>query len=346
MSLKNWPDENYPGCDVYLPECKTCILQYWIYLCGCIQFTCPDVPNIRVRGSCWTCHQYLPSDEHPEPTTKPKIESYIKSTTCGKKECVETSGLPNCRKCATVIIIYKCAYLKVKKSRHWCEGCHSSKSKYRSSQPELLLVPHNENPDGMVCENYSDHEERRKKRKELISQKIVPDFSNSQSFQPESHRQLNPDYPKVRDATFKRPTVTIQRGPTLPPHHDHQYTYPRERESKTKYAHTPVMTSTHESTTSTYGGYGYAGGYPQRQPNPHYVPVPGYVIPRAWDQSLQPLILEENPQRYADWRNERKREEARFSRAADRISTEDAAPYESTLPRENVRPREHRKSTR
>ncbi|TGO75408.1 hypothetical protein BELL_0215g00160 [Botrytis elliptica] len=213
-SLKNWPNENYPGCD------------YWIYLCGCIKFTCPDVPNIRARGSCWTCHQYMPSDGHPEPTTKPKIESYIKSTTCGKIECVETSELPKCRKCATVIIIYKCAHLKVKKSRHSCEGCHPSKSKYRSSQPELQLVPHNENPDGMVCENYSDHEERREKRKELISQEILPVFSNSQSFQPKSHRKLNPDYPEIPDATFKRPTVTIQREPTLPPHQENAH--PRE----------------------------------------------------------------------------------------------------------------------
>ncbi|KAF5879695.1 uncharacterized protein Bfra_006902 [Botrytis fragariae] len=261
-------------------------------------------------------------------------------------KCVETSGLPICRECTTEVIIYKCAHLKVNKLHH-CEGCRPRKSKYLSSRPELRLVPHNENMrGGMVCENYLDHEERRKKRKELILQKRVQVFPNSQSFQPESHSQLDPDYPKIPDATFKRPKVTIQQGQTLPPYHGYQYPYAREREPETQYAHTPVMTTTHESGPSAYGGYGYAGGYPHGQPNPQYIPLPASAIPPAWGQPIQPLIIEENPQRYADWENKRGREETRFSEAADRESTEKAARYESTLRRENARPREHRKSKR
>lgn len=343
MSLKNWPDETYPGCDVTLPECKKCILQYWIYRCGCIKFTCPDVPNISVRGSCWTCYQYLLSDGQPEPITIPQIKCGVVSNPCGKNKCVKTSQLPACGKCTTQIIVYKCAHLKVNKS-HRCEGCRSSKSKCRSSRPELRLVPHNENlNEGMVCDNYSDHEERRKKRKELISQQTIPVFSNSQSFQPEIQSQLDPNYPKIPDATFRRPTVMIQQEPTPRPYHGHQYTYPRERESETQYTHTPVMTSTHNPTPSPYGGYEFARGYPHGQPNSQNIPVPGSAIPPASEQSQQPLIIEEDPQRYADWRNERERKETRFSREADRKSTEDAAPYESTLPRRNARPREHRK---
>ncbi|TGO48907.1 hypothetical protein BCON_0226g00160 [Botryotinia convoluta] len=321
MSLKTWPDETYPGCDVTLPECKICIVQYWIYLCGCIKFTCPGVPDIS----------YLPIHGKPEPTTIPKIKCNEILTTCGKKKCVETSRLPKCRECTAEIHVYKCAHLKVKKS-HRCEGCRPSKSKYPSSRPELRLVPHNENLyGGMVCENYLDHEECRKKRKELISQKRVPVLSNSQSFQPESHMQLDPSRPNISDATFQRPAVIIQQGPTLPPYHGYQYTYPREREPETQYAHTPVMTSTHESTPSPYGGYGYAGGYPHGQPNPQYIPAPGSAIPPAWGQPIQPLIIEENSQRCADWQNERQREEARF---------------ETTLLRENIRPREYRASRR
>ncbi|TGO39419.1 hypothetical protein BHYA_0054g00150 [Botrytis hyacinthi] len=158
--------------------------------------------------------------------------------------------------------------------------CRSSKSKYSSSRPELRFVPHNENlRGGKVCENYLDHEERRKKRKELISQQTVPDFSNSRPFQPESHSQLDPDYPKIPDDTFRRPTVIIQQEPMLPPYHGYQYSYPRERESAAQYTHAPVMTPTQESTPSPYGGYGYAAGYSYGQPNPQYIPVPGSATP-------------------------------------------------------------------
>ncbi|KAF7904128.1 hypothetical protein EAF00_001462 [Botryotinia globosa] len=261
MSPKNWPDETYPGCDKNLPKCKTCILQYWIYVCGCIEFTCPDVPDISVRGSCMTCYQYLPIDRQPEPTTIPKIRSDIIFKTCGKEKCVEKSQLPACRECTTEIIIYKCAHLKVNKSPR-CNGCRSSRSKYPSSRPELLYTPHNENPEGgMVCDNYSDHEERRKKRKELFSQERVPVFSNSRPFQPKSHSQLAPDYPRIPDATFRRPTVIMQQEPTPPPYHGHQYTHPRERESVPRYTYKPAMISNHEPTPSSYGRYGYTPEY-------------------------------------------------------------------------------------
>ncbi|KAF7955419.1 uncharacterized protein EAE97_000678 [Botrytis byssoidea] len=76
----------------------------------------------------------------------------------------------------------------------------------------------------------------------------------------------------------------------------------------------------------------------------NYFPIPGSAIPPASEESLQPLIIDEDPRRYANLRKERKREEVRFSGAADRISTEDAALYESTLLRGRARPRQHKKS--
>ncbi|KAF7907676.1 uncharacterized protein EAF01_005262 [Botrytis porri] len=243
----------------------------------------------------------------PEPTTIPEIKCHVPLNTCGKWECLKNSLLPTCRKCTTEVIIYQCAHLKVKKS-HRCEGCRPSKNEYPSSRPMLLLKPHNENLyNTIVCANYLDHEERREKRKELISQQTLPVLFNSQ---PESHRRLNPDYPDNPDATFRRPTVKIQQGPILTP-------------------------------LPAYGDYRYTEGYPHGQPNPQYIPVPGSAIPPAWGQPLQPLIRGENQQRHAEWERERQREEARASRAADRKSFEEAARYESTLPRGKRRPRGH-----
>ncbi|KAF7957496.1 hypothetical protein EAE96_003073 [Botrytis aclada] len=343
MSLKTWSIGTYPGCDVTMPMCNICIVDYWIYRCGCIKLTCPDVPKIGVRGSCMTCYQYMPSEGKPEPTTIPEISYTMKVTTCGKDRCAETSRLPECQKCTTKIIIYRCAHLEVEKS-HRCEECHPRKSIDPRSRPRLLLVTHIENPQGNICKDYWDHEERRRKRKELYSKKRGPVFSNSQPFQSESHRQPDPRRPNIPDAPYQRPTVTIPQGPALPPYHDYQYTYPRKRESETQYAHTPVMTSTYESTPSDYGGHGYAGGYAHGQPNPQYIPAPGPAIPPAWGQPIQPLIREEGPQRQAEWLDKQQREEARFSEETDRASTEKAARYEKSLPRENSRPRERRES--
>ena len=381
MSLKTWPEEKYPGCDMTLPKCRICIVQYWIYLCGCIKFTCPGVPDIRKKGSCMTCYQYLSIDGQPEPTTIPKIRCNEVLTTCGKESCAEIFKLPKCRVCTNEIIIYKCVHLQVKKS-HRCEGCLLSKSRYPKSRPELRLIPHNENLyGGEVCENYLDHEELREKRKKLTSQerggieqldrqraafdeefereewarrkasskfnerqtqhsnrpkRKNPDISyrrpdmtaptkpvlrehrrtQSHSYgQPESHRQLDPDYPNIPDVTFRRPTVIMHQEPTRPPYQGHQYTYVREREPETQYSHTPVITSSHESITPAYEGHGYAGGYaggyPHGQPNSQYTPFFSSATPPAWEQPQSPLIIEEDAQRYADWERQRQREEAR-----------------------------------
>ncbi|KAJ8064434.1 hypothetical protein OCU04_006773 [Sclerotinia nivalis] len=331
-------NEYYPGCDVTLPQCKSCRVRYDIYECGCYDMTCTDFKHMN---SCKTCRPrdlYKTIEKGPEPTTIPKIEAKFMDPIrpCEEEVCVNSVELPLCRSeppCGTEINVYDCAHILVK-GYGSCRGCfppEDSKS-VPTTRPELLLTLKSENAvEYHLCDHCRDRKKRRDKRREKFQQEV-----EKQRVKQEARQRQADDTQHIIGEDTKR---WVQESRRL----QSQYHDPpdlRYHPSSTRiYGRPRVEVPLQEPAprAHSYRSQDYAQGYVPQQADLQYAPAP--VMPSTWE-ARKPVIPQADPRRHTEWQQnqeQRQREDrARFN-AEEKRAVDEAAKFERSLPRENAR---------